>query len=64
MLCSLSNLAEKDLEQIRSLETELGHTLLAFTCHAADPAALDEGKLAKVQALESSLGISLVAVSA
>ena len=64
MLCSLSNLKEQDLSQIQSLETDLGQTLLAFSCHDASPAALDAEKLEKIQALEKHLGISLVAVDA
>jgi len=64
MLCSLTRLNDQDLEQIRSLESELGQTLLAFSCHAASPAVLDMETLAKVQALENKLGLSLVAVDA
>lgn len=64
MLCSLSNLGENDLEKIKSLETDLDQTLLAFSCHDASPATLDAGKLEKIQAVEKDLGISLVAVSA
>ncbi|SHJ18829.1 hypothetical protein SAMN02745216_01157 [Desulfatibacillum alkenivorans DSM 16219] len=62
MLCSLSKLEEKDLKEIQALESELGKTVLAFSCHKTAPAALDDDKLKKIQALESRLGLSLVAV--
>ena len=62
MLCSLSNLETRDLDQIKSLEGELNQTLLAFSCHDSQPAVLDQDKLAKLQALEKELGIYLVAV--
>jgi hypothetical protein len=64
MLCSLSNLKEQDVERIKSLETDLGQTLLAFSCHDVSPAILDGEKLEKLQSAEKDLGISLVAVNA
>lgn len=63
MLCSLTTkLGDKELDEITQLEQELGHPLLAFSCYSAEPARLDDEKLAKVKELESRLGISLVAV--
>lgn len=62
MMCSLSHLKEQDLDQIRSLESDLGKPLLAFSCHDVIPASLEEDTLSKIQALEKKLGISLVAV--
>lgn len=62
MICSLSNLTDENLAQIRSLETELGSPLLAFSCHGVRPAVLDDEKLQKIEALENRLGISLLAV--
>ena len=62
MLCSLSNLKEQDLDQIKALENELGQTLLAFSCRDFNVASLDEAKLSKIQSLEKQLGISLVAL--
>lgn len=62
MLCSLANLQNQDLDKVKSLETELSHTILAFSCHNSAPAPLDEDKLTKIQALEKELGILLVAV--
>lgn len=64
MLCSLSNLKEQDLEQIRALEAELGIPVLAFSCHDSKPAPLDEEKLKKIQEAEKKMGLSLVAVQA
>ena len=62
MLCNLSNLNDKDIEQVKKLEKELGITVLAFSCHEAEPAMLDKSVLDKVQAAEKELGLSLVAV--
>ena len=64
MLCSLSNLKPKDLETIKSMESELGQTLLAFSCKDIKVSAVDADKLAKIQELENRLGLSLVAVDA
>ncbi len=55
-------LKDQDLDGIRSLETEMGKTVLAFSCHSAAPAKLDEPDLAKIQGLENDPGLSLVAV--
>jgi len=63
MLCSLSNLKDRDIEQIRQLESELGITMLAFSCHDAEPALLNKETLEKIQSMESRLGLSLVAVT-
>lgn len=63
MLCSLSNLNSQDLDQIRTMETEVGQPLLAFSCHDFSPATLSAEKLEKIQALEKKLGVALVAVS-
>ncbi len=63
MICSLSsNLKETDVEQIKQLESELGVTVLAFSCHDFKPTELDKVSLDKIQSLEKNLGISLVAV--
>jgi hypothetical protein len=64
MICSLSNLQSQDLDQIKSLETETGHTILAYSCHDAKMADLKAETLTKIQALEKKLGLSLVAVKA
>lgn len=62
MLCSLSNLKDKDILQIKELESELGITMLAFSCHDAEPALLNNETLEKIQSMENKLGLSLVAV--
>ncbi|MFA4966256.1 MAG: hypothetical protein WC709_11585 [Thermoleophilia bacterium] len=63
MLCSLTTkLGQDDLGQIEALEKELGVPVLAFSCHAADPAAIGEAQVARLRELESRLGVSLVAV--
>jgi hypothetical protein len=65
MLCSLaSKLGEQELEEIEALERELEKRLLAFSCHAIDPAALSDEELARIRQLEARLGVSLVAVAA
>lgn len=64
MLCSISSLSDQDLAKVKALESDLGQTLLAFSCHALNAAKIDDAKLGKIQALEKSLGISLVAVEA
>ena len=63
MLCSMSTkLGSKDLQAITDLEKELGIPLLAYSCHDFEPAQVQADQLAKIQALESQLGLSLVAV--
>ncbi|MDI6854907.1 MAG: hypothetical protein QME75_15045 [Deltaproteobacteria bacterium] len=64
MLCSLSTkLGSEDLQAINALENELGIPILAFSCRAdLKPAEVTADQLAKIQALESKLGLSLVAV--
>ncbi len=64
MLCSLSTkLGSEDLQAINALENELGKPILAFSCRAdLKPADVTGEQLAKIQALEHKLGLSLVAV--
>jgi hypothetical protein len=63
MLCSLATkLGPQDLQAINALEKELATPLLAFACHDLKPAAVQPEQLAKIQALENRLGVSLVAV--
>ncbi len=63
MLCNLTNLNDKDLDQIKSLESNLGVTVLAYSCHDAPPATLEDETLVKIQTLENDLGVSLVAIN-
>ncbi|MBM4289107.1 MAG: hypothetical protein FJ135_13380 [Deltaproteobacteria bacterium] len=63
MLCSLSTrLSSEDLQAITALEKELSTPILAFSCHDLKPADVNAEQLAKIQALENRLGMSLVAV--
>ena len=62
MLCSISNLKDHDVDQVKQLEAELGVTLLAFSCHDTEAALLEKETLEKIQAAERKLGLSLVAV--
>jgi hypothetical protein len=64
MLCSLSTkLGSDDLKAINALENEMGTPILAFSCRAdLKPADVSADQLAKIQALEIKLGLSLVAV--
>jgi len=63
MLCSIGKIEEKQLDEIRSLEEELGKTILAFQCGGeTKPAALDEKQLQRIRDLEEKLHLTLVAV--
>lgn len=64
MLCSLSTkLGPEDLKAINALESELGIPILAYSCRDdLKPADLTAEQLAKIQALERKMGLSLVAV--
>ncbi len=63
MLCSLSSkLSSQEMEAIKSLEQELGKTLLSFTCHEIKPTSLNEDQIDRIQSLEKKIGVSLVAV--
>jgi len=62
MLCSLSSLDKDQLERIKSLEQELGKSLLSFTCHDIQAAKLNDEQLQKIRRLEDQLGVVLVAV--
>ena len=62
MLCSLSTLGASQLSAIHQLEQELGRPVLAFSCHDIAPADVTQEELEKIQQLEKTLGLSLVAV--
>jgi hypothetical protein len=63
MLCSLATkMDQKQLDEIGGLEKELGVPVLAFACHAAEPAEISGDQVAKLKELEGKLGVSLVAV--
>jgi hypothetical protein len=63
MLCSLATrVGEKELAEIRTLEQNLGMTLLAFSCHDTEAAPATEEQIGRIRALEDKLGVALVAV--
>ncbi|APG27837.1 hypothetical protein A7E78_08310 [Syntrophotalea acetylenivorans] len=63
MICSLSKLTEKDLQEINNLEQEIHSPLLAFSCSDTPMTELSSENLQKIQSLEKKLGVSLVAVA-
>ncbi len=63
MLCSLATkLDEGQIQEIESLAQDLGTPILAYSCHQADAAQIDEAKIERLKELESKLGVALVAV--
>ncbi len=62
MICSLSKLDDKKLQEVQALEKNLGKPLLAFACYDTKPAQVDKEELSKINDLEHRLGITLVAV--
>ncbi|MEF8824017.1 MAG: hypothetical protein V5B78_02430 [Desulfohalobiaceae bacterium] len=62
MVCTLSNLNEEQIREIRNLENELGRPLLAFSCFDLQPAQLDAETVQRIQRLERELGVALLAV--
>ncbi|MCG8616079.1 MAG: hypothetical protein MI802_07665 [Desulfobacterales bacterium] len=64
MLCSFSNLDESAIKSIQALESEIGKSLISFSCHDVKAAALDDAVLDKIKKLEKELSVSLVAIDA
>ncbi|NTV97947.1 MAG: hypothetical protein HGA70_02120 [Chlorobiaceae bacterium] len=64
MLSSLSKLTLVQLEAVKSLEMELGKTLLPYSSYDVVADDLTEAELEKVHELEKRLGTALVAVKA
>jgi hypothetical protein len=63
MLCSLATKLDKgQLDEISSLEKDLGVPILAFACHQMDPAAIDAAQIDRIKGLEDKLGVARVAV--
>ena len=63
MLCSLATkLDQGQMEEISSLEKDLGTPILAFACHQMDAAPIDAAQVDRIKALEDRLGVALVAV--
>ena len=63
MLCSLATRLDQDqIAEIESLAQDLGTPILAFSCHQADAAPMDELQIGRIKELEGKLGVALVAV--
>ena len=62
MLFNIAQLDASALKTIQALEQEMGKTLIAFRGFEADPATVSEDELGRIQDLESTLGVALVAV--
>lgn len=63
MLCSLATRLDQDqIAEIESLAQDLGTPILAFACHQADAAPIDDSQIGRIKSLENRLGVALVAV--
>ncbi len=61
-LFSLAGLGREQLQQVKSLEKQLGRTILAFQGHDAKPAELSAAQLETLKQAEGRLGLTLIAV--
>ena len=62
MLSSLSKLTPEQLEEVRSLEKEIGKTLLSYSTYDVIAESLTDEQIRKVRELEEKIGTVLVAV--
>ena len=62
MICSFARVQEDKLQEIRSLEAEIGKTLLAYSCQDVTAAPLSDGDLVKIRDLENKIDLVLLAV--
>jgi hypothetical protein len=62
MMCGLTRLDEGKLATIKSVEKNIGKTILAYECHDIKPAELSKDELAQLTETEKKLGVVLVAV--
>jgi hypothetical protein len=63
MLCSLATkLDQSQISEIESLAQDLGTPILAYSCHEADAAPIDDAQVGRIKELEDKLGVALVAV--
>ncbi|TCD48171.1 hypothetical protein [Chlorobium sp. N1] len=62
MLSTLSALTQSQIEEIRSLERELGKTILSFSGCDASAEDLTPAELERIRELEAQIGTMLVAV--
>jgi hypothetical protein len=58
MLCSLATkLDQGQIQEIESLEKDLGTPILAFACHQMDAAPMDAAQVDRLKELEDRLGV-------
>ncbi len=62
MICSLAQISEEKLGEIRSLEEKIGKPLLAFSCQNVSVSPVSEKDLTEIKDLEKKLDVVLVAV--
>lgn len=62
MIYNIAQLSADQLRALQSFEVETGRTVIALSGIQAEPAPLDEQEVARIQALEKDLGLTLVAV--
>ncbi|WP_300672725.1 hypothetical protein [Desulfoluna sp.] len=61
MICAASNLDTGKLGAIKTLEQEIGKTIVAYSCSDPKPSNLTEEEIRKIKALEEKLAVTLVA---
>ncbi len=61
-LYSLAGLGNDQLQQIKSLEKQLGKTIIALKGHETNLAELSTEQLAMLKQSEGKLGLTLIAV--
>ncbi len=62
MICSLAQVNEEKLKEIKSLEEKMGKPLLAFACRNVSVASVSDKELTQIRDLEKKLNVVLVAV--
>ncbi|HMK36252.1 MAG TPA: hypothetical protein VK463_14355 [Desulfomonilaceae bacterium] len=60
MMCSFAALDDAALDSVKTVEKEIGGTILAYDCFA--PQAIDEEALKKIRTVEKKLCRTLVAI--
>lgn len=64
MIYNVAMLSADQLRALQSFEAETGRTVIALSGIKAEPAPLNDDEVARIQALEKDLGLTLVAVDA
>ncbi|MEQ8601905.1 MAG: hypothetical protein RIB45_01200 [Marivibrio sp.] len=62
MYYAYANIEDDKLQAIKALESEIGRPLIAVEPVTLKPAEIDPPALSRVQELERTLGVTLVAV--